>query len=82
MKKVVIAIPTGGGRVHTKFMTCLIALTQKMSSARIAFAVKTYEFSDFVMSRNYLASYFLSQEEITHALLLDSDLEFSPDQFL
>ena len=63
-------------------MTCLIALTQKMSFARIAFAVNTYEFSDFVMWRNYLVSYFLSQEEITHALLLDSDFEFSPDQFL
>ncbi len=79
MTKLVILIPTGG-RVHTQFMSCMIGLTQALSKKGIAFSVKTYEFSDLVMSRNYLVSYFLSQEQFTHALLLDSDLEFRPQQ--
>jgi len=79
MTKLVILIPTGG-RVHTQFMSCMIRLTQALSKRDIGFAVKTYEFSDLVMSRNYLVSYFLSQPQFTHALLLDSDLEFAPKQ--
>ena len=47
----------------------------------IDFALKTYEFSDLVMYRNYLVSYFLSHADFTHALLLDTDLEFAPTQF-
>ncbi len=78
-KNLIILIPTGG-KVHTAFMKCMIGLTQALGRRGIAFGVKTYEFSDLVMSRNYLVSYFLSQEKHTHALLLDSDLEFSPEQ--
>lgn len=80
MAKIVILVPTGG-KVHTKFMKSMIGLTQALSKQNIGFAVKTYEFSDLVMSRNYLVSFFLSQTQFTHALLLDSDLEFSPSQF-
>lgn len=59
----------------------MIALTQSLPTRGIQFAVKTYEFSDLVTSRNYLASYFLSQTKFTHALMLDSDLSFEPAQF-
>ncbi len=62
-------------------MQSMIALTQGLPARGIVFSVKTYEFSDLVMSRNYLASYFLSQKTFTHALMLDSDLLFSPSQF-
>jgi hypothetical protein len=62
-------------------MRSMIALTQSLSLRGIPFAVKTYEFSDLVTSRNYLASYFLSQKKFTHALMLDSDLSFAPPQF-
>jgi hypothetical protein len=73
-------MPTNG-KVHTGFMRSLIALTQSLTLRSIAFSIKTYEFSDLVTSRNYLASYFLSQKAFTHALMLDSDLMFSPSQF-
>lgn len=77
--RLVILLPTMG-QVHTKFMTSMIGLTQALQKRGIAFAIKHYEFSDLIMSRNYLVSYFLSQEKFTHALLLDSDLVFAPDQ--
>lgn len=76
----VILIPTPG-HVVTGFFKSLIGLTQALSKRGIAFAVKTYEFSDIVMSRNYLMSYFLSNPRFTHALCLDCDLEFQPAQF-
>ena len=80
MTRLVILIPSGG-MVHTRFMLSLIGLTQRLRQRGVAFALKTYEFSDLVVSRNYLVSYFLSQERLTHALLLDSDLEFPAEQF-
>lgn len=76
----VILIPTPG-HVVTAFFKSLIGLTQALSQRGIPFAVKTYEFSDIVMSRNYLMSYFLSNPRFTHALCLDCDLEFQPGQF-
>ena len=78
--QLVILLPTSG-KVHTRFMASLIGLTQSLQRRGIPFALKHYEFSDLVMSRNYLVSYFLSQDNFTHALLLDSDLEFEPSQF-
>ncbi|MEM7296001.1 MAG: hypothetical protein AAF330_05155 [Pseudomonadota bacterium] len=80
MTKLLITIPSNG-KVHTDFMTSVIGLTQALSRRKISFAVKTYEFSDIMTSRNFLMSYFLTQESFTHALLLDSDLVFAPDQF-
>ncbi|MEM6306892.1 MAG: hypothetical protein AAF701_02760, partial [Pseudomonadota bacterium] len=80
MKRLVILMPTMG-RVHTQFMTTMIGLTQALKDRKIPFALKHYEFSDLIMSRNYLVSYFLSQSQFTHALLLDSDLAFKPEQF-
>lgn len=80
MVTLAILIPTGG-TVHTGFMKSMIALTQSLPKRGVSFAVKTYEFSDLVTSRNYLASFFLSQTKFTHALMLDSDLVFDPKQF-
>jgi hypothetical protein len=76
----VILIPNPG-LVATPFFLSLIGLTQDLREQNIPFAVKTYEFSDIMMSRNYLMSYFLSHPRFTHALLLDCDLEFSRAQF-
>ncbi len=78
--KLVILCPTGG-TVHTRFMASMIGLTQALQRKGIPFALKHYEFSDLIMSRNYLVSFFLSQQSFTHALLLDSDLVFEPEQF-
>ncbi|AGT11053.1 hypothetical protein [Paracoccus aminophilus] len=78
--KLIILIPTPG-QVVTEFMKSLIGLTQELQRRGITFGIKTYEFSDIVMSRNYLLSYFLSQKPFTHALFLDCDLSFKPPQF-
>jgi hypothetical protein len=78
--RLLILIPTPG-HVVTAFFQSMIGLTQSLARAHIPFAVKTHAFSDIVMSRNYLMSFFLSQTDFTHALCLDSDLEFQPAQF-
>lgn len=78
--RLVILLPSNG-KVHTKFLLSLIGLTQALAKRRIPFSIKNYEFSDIMMSRNYLVSYFLSKPDFTHALLLDSDLVFDPQQF-
>lgn len=78
--KLLILIPSPG-HVVTAFFESMIGLTQALTRARIPFAIKTHAFSDIVMSRNYLMSYFLSQPIFTHALCLDCDLGFTPDQF-
>ena len=76
----IILLPNTG-TVHTLFMKSLRGLTQALQSRKIPFALKTTEFSDIVMSRNYLLSVFLSDERFSHALFLDSDLSFLPEQF-
>ena len=82
MKKhcLLIMVPNTG-MVHTEFMKSIIGLTQSLQTKNIAFLLKTVEFSDIVMSRNYLLSYFLSHEKFSHALFIDSDLSFKPEQF-
>ena len=79
-RALVILVPSPG-LVTTPFFRSVIGLTQDLRTRNIAFALKTYEFSDIMMSRNYLMSYFLSQKTFTHALLLDCDLEFDRNQF-
>lgn len=80
LTKVVILLPSNG-QVHTHFMLSLLDLTQSLQSRGIPFSTKNFEFSDLIHSRNYLISYFLSQKEFTHALMLDTDLVFRPSQF-
>lgn len=79
MTQILIAVPTPG-LVATEFMKSIVGLTQGLRKRRVPFALKTYEFSDIVMSRNYLVSYFLSSRKFTHCLLVDSDLSFTPKQ--
>ena len=69
------------GTVHTPFLTSMIGLTQALQHKKILFKVATIELSDIVMSRNYLMSVFLSDERFSHALFVDSDLSFEPEQF-
>lgn len=81
MPTILILLPTSG-QVATGFLTSIIGLTQQFARQGITFGLKHYEFSDLVVSRNYLMSYFLSDSRYTHALMLDSDLIFKPDQIL
>ena len=58
-----------------------MGLAQALPRRSIPFALKTYEWSDLVISRNYLMSFFLAEKGFTHALLLDSDMSFHPQVF-
>ena len=80
MTTLLILMPTGG-HVDTPAVHSLMGLTQALARRRIAFALKTYEWSDLVISRNYLMSCFLADKKFTHALLLDSDMSYHPQVF-
>ncbi|MGL4235497.1 hypothetical protein [Tabrizicola sp.] len=80
MATLLILMPTSG-QIHTPAVMSLIGLTQALRGRGIPFAMKTYEWSDLVISRNYLMSYFLAQKNFTHALLLDSDMSYAPQLF-
>lgn len=80
MTRILIATPTSG-QVHTPFFLSMLKLTEAMAARGLPYEFKTYAFSDIVMSRNYLVSYFLSQDRFTHMFKLDSDMSFEPEQF-
>lgn len=80
MTTLLILMPTGG-HIDTPCVHALLGLTQALTRRSIAFALRTYEWSDLVISRNYLMSVFLAKKNFTHALLLDSDMSFEPDLF-
>jgi hypothetical protein len=80
MTTLLIQMPTGG-HVDTPCVHAILGLTQELQRRGIPFALRTYEWSDLVISRNYLMSVFLAKKRFTHALLLDSDMSFEPDLF-
>lgn len=80
MTTLLILMPTGG-QIDTPTVHSLMGLTQALPRRGIPFALKTYEWSDLVISRNYLMSFFLAEKGFTHALLLDSDMSFQPQVF-
>jgi hypothetical protein len=80
MTTLLILMPTPG-HIDTPCVQSLLGLTQALSRRGIGFAFRTYEWSDIVISRNYLMSVFLAKTQFSHALLLDSDMSFEPDLF-
>ena len=76
-RNVLILMPTSG-MITTETTKTLIGATQLLPKRGLGVAFKTFEWSDLVISRNYLVSYFLADRKFTHALLLDSDLSFEP----
>jgi hypothetical protein len=80
MTTLMILMPTSG-QIDTPAVHSLLGLTQALPKRGIAFALKTYEWSDIVISRNYLLSCFLTDTKFTHALLLDSDMSYHPQVF-
>lgn len=80
MTTLMILMPTGG-QIDTPAVHSLLGLTQALQRKGIAFALKTYEWSDLVISRNYLMSVFLANRNFSHALLLDSDMSYQPQLF-
>ncbi|MEP6064996.1 MAG: hypothetical protein ABJ246_04105, partial [Paracoccaceae bacterium] len=77
MPTIMIAMPTSG-YVRTETMVALIGLTQRLRESGIAFAIKTFEGSDIVMSRNALMSQFFTDTTFSHTLLIDGDMSFEP----
>lgn len=78
--KLLIATPNRG-HVSVQFMKSIVKLVQFLhSKTELEFSFKTFEFSDIVMSRNYLMSFFLSHREFTHLLFIDSDMAWEPIQ--
>lgn len=80
MTTLLILMPTPG-HIETPCVQSILGLTQALSKRGIGFAFRTYEWSDIVISRNYLLSVFLAKTQFSHALLLDSDMSFEPDLF-
>lgn len=80
MTTLLILMPTGG-QIDTPAVHSLLGLTQALQKRGVPFALKTYEWSDLVISRNYLMSYFLAQKKFSHALLVDSDMSYQPQVF-
>ena len=80
MTTLLILMPTGG-QIDTPAVHSLLGLTQALLKRGVPFALKTYEWSDLVISRNYLMSFFLAQKNFSHALLLDSDMSYQPQLF-
>lgn len=78
MPTLLILMPTGG-QIDTPAVHSLLGLTQALQKRGVAFALKTYEWSDLVISRNYLMSFFLADKKYSHALLLDSDMSYAPE---
>ncbi len=80
MPTLLILMPTSG-QIDTPAVHSLLGLTQALPNRGIRFALKTYEWSDLVISRNYLMSVFLADKKFSHALLLDSDMSYRPQVF-
>lgn len=75
---IMIAMPTRG-EVALETVKSLIGLTQEFQRHGLAFSFDTYDTADQVINRNHLMSKFLTNAAYSHMLMLDSDMEFSPD---
>ncbi|GAB4528195.1 MAG: hypothetical protein Tsb0019_30180 [Roseibium sp.] len=75
---IMIAMPTRG-QVELATVRSLIALTQEFQRHGLPFAFETYGAANLVINRNHLMSRFLAEKDFSHMLMLDSDMEFSPE---
>ncbi len=76
-----IAMPTMGS-VKTQSVMSLVDLATALHAENIRHSLKFYQFSDIVMSRNYLLSAFFSDQRFSHLLFLDSDIIYRPETIL
>jgi hypothetical protein len=76
---ILIAIPDYGGTIKTPCFRSVIDAFQLLSRMGIKAGLLTYDLSDIAVSRNIMASIFLTQANHSHLLFVDSDMEFRPE---
>ncbi|CAE7559750.1 flbA, partial [Symbiodinium microadriaticum] len=70
---------SGSVEVALETVKSLIGLTQAFQHHGLAFSFDTYDTADQVINRNHLMSKFLTNSAYSHMLMLDSDMDFTPD---
>ncbi|WP_269584171.1 hypothetical protein [Roseibium sp. Sym1] len=75
---IMIAMPAHT-QVALATVKSLLALTQEFQGHGLPFSFDTYDTADQVINRNHLMSKFLTNPVYSHMLMLDSDMEFTPD---
>lgn len=77
--KVFIATPTAGGIVKSKFAETLVGNVVDLKNRGISANYLTFDGSDIVLARNYMATMFLRNKKATHLFFIDSDMAFKGD---
>jgi len=66
------------GTITVPTVHALVGLTQDFQANDLPFAFRTVERADVVVARNHLLSAFLTAEDFSHLLWIDSDMWFEP----
>ena len=76
MTHVLIATPTAGGVVKSRFATTLVEVFQAVKDAGWDATFVTVDGCYVSMARNYFANTLLNQAQFTHLAMIDSDMFF------
>ncbi len=75
--KINIATPAYKAEYHSSYVRSLYALLTKAPSMELQFSFSEIDYSDIVVSRNYLISnFFYNKEDCSHMLFIDADMGF------
>jgi hypothetical protein len=78
-----IATPCFGGLVTTGYMSSILKLMQSAEQYGVAISVNLLGRDSLITrSRNTLVSHFLTMQEATHLIFVDSDIAFEPELVL
>lgn len=77
--KINIATPAYKSEYHGSYVRSLYALLTREQPLGIAFSFSEIDYSDIVVSRNYLISnFFYKKTDCSHILFIDADMGFPP----
>jgi len=74
---ILIALPTYNNAVHIDFALALNRASGALTEAGARYETIHAASSHIIRARNFFANYFLSHDEYTHLLFLDTDMDFS-----
>lgn len=74
---ILIALPTYNNAVHIDFALALNRASGALTEAGVRYETIHAASSHIIRARNFFANYFLSHDEYTHLLFLDTDMDFS-----